>query len=172
MAKKKQSRTRAEAEQHPVARDIGQLSSGTIASLTGERDYETIDLIRDNFRIFTVAVLMGGTDFKNWQEAWKYYEAQGKKQSGRLSGNEPKTKRIGYIYLTLRKDTPTGWILDVERIDPYGGTPFKQDYWFEDEDLAVFWFNEIQGNEDIVALHQESDLPPIEQYELPGSIWW
>lgn len=81
-------------------------------------------------------------------------------------------RKVGYITLTLTKDEPTGWLLDIERFDPYGGKPFKQDYWIEEKSTAENWFKSINGNEDIIALHQQSDLDPIEQYELPGSIWW
>lgn len=92
-----------------------------------------------------------------------------KKQSSRLGDSNTKTRRVGYITLTLRKDKPKGYILDVERVDPYGGKPFRQDYWIEDKDYAEHWFKSINGNEDIVALHQETDLDPIQPYELPGS---
>lgn len=89
-----------------------------------------------------------------------------------MAAKNSKTRTIGYITLTLAKDDPTGWLLDIERIDPYGGRPFQQGYWFEEKDTAESWFKSINGNEDIIALHQQSDLPSIQQYELPGSIWW
>lgn len=172
MAKKSEkARTRAEAERHEVVRDIRELSSGTIASLTGERHYETLETIRENFRLLTIGALMGGKNFENWQDAWHYYEEYAKRQSPGMSGAKTKTRKVGYIHLALQKDKDRGegWLLDVERIDPFGGQPFKQDYWFEEKREAEYWFNSIQGNEDILLLHHNSDLPPIKQYDLPGS---
>jgi hypothetical protein len=76
-------------------------------------------------------------------------------------------RTVGYIHLRLRRDSPRGWLVDVERIDPYGGDPFQQSYWFEERAAASFWFKGIKGNEDILALHQMTDLDPIAN--LPGT---
>ena len=160
--------TRQEADRHEVVKQIRELSSGTIASLTGERHYETIEVIRDNFRIFTIGALMSGKDFDRWQDAWKYYEDYAKKQSGHMGANRPKTRTVGDIFLTLKKDKSKGWILDVERMAPSGGKSFRQDYWFEDEANAEEWFGMIHNDHDIVSLHRESDLPPINPREYPG----
>lgn len=78
-----------------------------------------------------------------------------------------RTRKVGYIHLALARDPGGGWVLAVERIDPFGGQPFRQDYWFEERANALEWFNMIQGNEDIYSLHRESDLPPI--VDMPGS---
>lgn len=86
-----------------------------------------------------------------------------------MAERKPKVRKVGYITLKLQKDDPDGWVLNVERIDPFGGTPFIQDYWFEEKGQAQHWFKHIHGNEDIILLHQHSDLPPIGAYELPGS---
>lgn len=84
----------------------------------------------------------------------------------------PARRRVGYIRLILRKGTKKegydGWyVLDVERIDPYGGKPFRQEYVNQELDHLLFWFNAINGNEDIFALHRESDLDPIA--DMPGT---
>lgn len=86
-----------------------------------------------------------------------------------MAAGKPKVRKVGYITLKLRKDEPDGWVLSIERIDPFGGTPFEQDYWFEEKESAENWFKTIHGNEDIILLHQHSDLPPIGEYDLPGS---
>lgn len=89
-----------------------------------------------------------------------------------MASKKLKTRKVGYIYLSLRKDEPRGYILDIERIDPFGGKPFRQDYWFEEKSAAEWWFRTINGNEDIISLHHETDLDPIKQYDLPGSVLW
>ncbi len=80
MAKK---RSKSEAERHEVIKQIGELSSGTIASLTGERHYEVLETIRENLRLFVIGALMSGRSFKNWQEAWAYYDTEAQRQSRR-----------------------------------------------------------------------------------------
>ncbi|MCJ7609762.1 hypothetical protein MUP00_08870 [Candidatus Bathyarchaeota archaeon] len=58
---------------HPVIQQIMTLSSGTMASLTGERDMKTLDLIQQNFYLFTLAALLDQRKVESWQEAWEYY---------------------------------------------------------------------------------------------------
>lgn len=45
------------------------LSSGTLAILTGYRDYEVLDWFHQKFVEF-----VSENDFENWQEAWKAFE--------------------------------------------------------------------------------------------------
>lgn len=49
----------------------------------------------------------------------------------------------------------------------YGGKSFSQDYWFQEKKDALYWFRSINGNEDIFALHRETDLDPIT--DMPGT---
>ena len=57
-----------------VTRDIGQLASGTIATLTGYRLYVEIDSAREKVRQWSE-----GKRFETWQDAWNtYIETNGK----------------------------------------------------------------------------------------------
>lgn len=90
-----------------------------------------------------------------------------KKKSGHAKSRR---RTVGYINLALAKDPEQGgWVLAVERIDPYGGQPFRQDYWFQEYRSARDWFGRINGNEDIFALHRETDLDDIEN--MPGTTY-
>lgn len=64
-------------------------------------------------------------------------------------------RRAGYINLELlspEEDGTEAWVLRVERIDPYGGDNWNQDFLFEEAESARGWFNGIVGDEDLDAL--------------------
>jgi len=54
-----------------VLADIIALSSGTMATLTGEHSYEILDRIHQDW---VQAVINSGEDFSSWAAAWKWYE--------------------------------------------------------------------------------------------------
>lgn len=64
-------------------------------------------------------------------------------------------RKAGYINLELmspEEDGTDAWVLRVERIDPYGGDTWNQDFMFQEEESARGWFNGILGDEDLDAL--------------------
>jgi hypothetical protein len=64
-------------------------------------------------------------------------------------------RKTGYINLELsspKEDQTDRWVLRVERIDPYGGDPWKADFTFEDQDAALHWYHTIVGDEDLDAM--------------------
>lgn len=83
-----------------------------------------------------------------------------------MAKGKTKKKSVGYITLVLSPAEDRGWMLDIERLDPRGGVPFRQDYWFEDHANAMEWFQKVRGDEDIFDLHSLSDLAEITQF--PG----
>ena len=54
-----------------LAQEAATLSSGTIATLTGERDYTILDTIQAEFVKFCEK--MEGIPFESWQHAWKAF---------------------------------------------------------------------------------------------------
>lgn len=60
-----------------VLQDIAQLSSGTMATLTGQRLYEVIDRIRSEFFQWASARILAGHTFETWVDAWNEYKATG-----------------------------------------------------------------------------------------------
>ena len=56
-----------------VLSDCRQLSSGTIASLIGKVDYETIDLVQDHFVRF-VSAMIPTRNWATWVEAWEAFK--------------------------------------------------------------------------------------------------
>lgn len=64
-------------------------------------------------------------------------------------------RKSGYIHLELispEEDQTDNWVLRVERIDPFGGDPWKEDFPFEDQAEARRWFDGIVGDEDLDIL--------------------
>lgn len=64
-------------------------------------------------------------------------------------------RKTGYIHLELvspEEEGTSDWVLRVERIDPFGGDPWKEDFLFEDGDSARRWYDSISGDEDLDAL--------------------
>lgn len=64
-------------------------------------------------------------------------------------------RKTGYIHLELispGEEETDSWVLRVERMDPFGGAPWIQDFPFEDESVARSWFKGIVGDEDLDAL--------------------
>ncbi len=64
-------------------------------------------------------------------------------------------RRVGYIYLELltpEEDGTDHWVLQVERVDPYGGEPKRFEVLFNDEGEAKYWFNNTNGDEDLEVL--------------------
>lgn len=53
------------------------LSSGTIASISGQTQYAVIDRVQQNFMAFCIQF---GSRYTTWQEAWSVYY-----QTGRMS---------------------------------------------------------------------------------------
>ena len=54
-----------------IHNDIRQLSSGTIATLTGWKNYSDIDSIRDEFGVYVRALENAkGVKFNTWVDAW------------------------------------------------------------------------------------------------------
>lgn len=70
------------------------------------------------------------------------------------------TKRnIGYINLELispEEDQTDSWVLRVERIDPSGGDPYKEDFLFEEQEPALRWFSTLASDEDLDALIRQT----------------
>lgn len=61
-------------------------------------------------------------------------------------------RKVGYINLKVippEEDGGENWILQVERIDPYGGEPWLGEFPFQSEEDAMGWFKMVQGDEDI-----------------------
>lgn len=61
-------------------------------------------------------------------------------------------RKVGYIELKLlspEEDGGENWILQVTRVDPFGGEPWEGEFPFPDEEDAMSWFRMIQGDEDI-----------------------
>jgi hypothetical protein len=57
-----------------VIKDIMGLSSGTLASLTGKKEYEYLDKLQGKFTQFAIGALDSDPNaFKDWKEAWKYF---------------------------------------------------------------------------------------------------
>jgi len=55
--------------------EILKISSGTMANLTGYKDYDRIDRITKRFVQFTIGVLDSSpNEFKDWMEAWNRFE--------------------------------------------------------------------------------------------------
>lgn len=69
-----------ELRKHPVLQQINTLSSGTMATLTDERDMKVLDLIQQNFYLYTLAGLLSGLEFDSWRQAWHHYENEGERQ--------------------------------------------------------------------------------------------
>lgn len=64
-------------------------------------------------------------------------------------------RKAGYIHLELfspRQDGSGDWVLRVERIDPFGGEPYVQDFPFRYAYEAKRWYDSIVGDEDLDAL--------------------
>ncbi len=56
--------------------DVRQLSSGTIASLTGETNYAKQDVIRAEFQSFTHdAIQQQPNHFESWVDIWEAFKA-------------------------------------------------------------------------------------------------
>jgi hypothetical protein len=53
-----------------VEMQVRTLSNGTLATLTGWKDYYSLDCIRQKFMEF---VMQHPEQFKNWQEAWNEF---------------------------------------------------------------------------------------------------
>jgi len=56
-----------------IIKDCRQLSSGTMATLTGKTKYAEIDIIRADFVSF-VEVKGPKQNYENWQQAWEDYK--------------------------------------------------------------------------------------------------
>ena len=54
----------------PLLADCRQLSAGTIAVLTGRREYAAIDAIRENFLVAVDREVDAGRGFETWVNAW------------------------------------------------------------------------------------------------------
>lgn len=55
------------------------LASGTIATLTGHTDYETIDRVQYDFVHWTTEAVKADPDrFESWQEAWIAFSEAGR----------------------------------------------------------------------------------------------
>ncbi len=62
--------------QNNTMRQIAGLSSGTLASLTGLRRYDELDAVHTAFLHFAEkSTETNSTPFKNWQEAWRHFQA-------------------------------------------------------------------------------------------------
>lgn len=59
-----------------IVKDCALLSSGTLATLTGARDYETLDAIHSEF-ITYVRTIAPKRQWKTWVDAWKEYAPKG-----------------------------------------------------------------------------------------------
>ena len=56
-----------------ILADCRQLSSGTIATLTGRREYAAIDVIRDAFIESVARAIDAGYRFDTWVDAWEAF---------------------------------------------------------------------------------------------------
>lgn len=59
-----------------VLSDIGNLSSGTMATLTGERRYEDIERIQTAWFLWASLKIAGGHTFETWSDAWEEFKAE------------------------------------------------------------------------------------------------
>lgn len=69
---------KAQRRKENVARDAAALSSGTIASLTGERTYSAIEKIQAAFHLWCVERHAECDGFDTWQEAWAVFDKERK----------------------------------------------------------------------------------------------
>lgn len=70
-----------------------------------------------------------------------------------------KKRKSRYIHLELispKEDRTDNWILRVERVDPFGGDSWKQDFKFKQSAAAKRWFKKIVRDEDIDALLRQA----------------
>lgn len=68
-------------------------------------------------------------------------------------------RNVGYINLEIlspQEDGGDKWVLRVERIDPFGGDAWKEDFTFDDVYPAMRWFGAIAGDEDLDALVRQA----------------
>lgn len=67
----------------------------------------------------------------------------------------------GGLAMTLYSPSETGteaWLLRVERVDPWGNASEQVEFTFDDAEVARFWFDEIDTDEDVEFLmSQELD---------------
>ena len=55
--------------------EILAISSGTISTLTGYKDYKSIDRIQKKFTQFVIGIIASApNEFNNWNEAWVRFE--------------------------------------------------------------------------------------------------
>ena len=65
---------RANYTSRRVREDVMGLSSGTLASLSGNRDYEYLENLQRKFIQFTIGALDSDPGaYKDWHEAWQYF---------------------------------------------------------------------------------------------------
>lgn len=70
LIKEKSTITLGEARKYlDVIKDCAGLSSGTLATLTGKREYAELDEIRDFF-VYFVETLIPKKHYENWHKAW------------------------------------------------------------------------------------------------------
>lgn len=73
-----------------------------------------------------------------------------------LGSTKRKTGYINLEILSPEEDGADAWVLRVERIDPYGGNNWNQDFLFEEEESARGWFKGIVGDEDLDELIRQA----------------
>ena len=56
-----------------IVRDICAVSSGTIATLIGRSDYDTIELVQGQWVEWACERMAYGREYRNWQDAWREY---------------------------------------------------------------------------------------------------
>ena len=73
MATKGAYRSRLEAVTDPVVTDLVCISSGTISGLIGDNRYDVIEVVWENFRLWTIHMIVAGWRFDSWIDAWLKY---------------------------------------------------------------------------------------------------
>jgi len=62
-----------------LLKDIKNLSSGTISSLSGVRTYQEVEELQNDFLLWTAKALVNGDRFRDWSAAWRAYKKDTKK---------------------------------------------------------------------------------------------
>jgi hypothetical protein len=70
------SRWKVGMSRQEILHDIANLSSGTLATLTGLRGYKELDVVQEEFLSFAQKSI-GSRRWRQWQDAWKEYERLG-----------------------------------------------------------------------------------------------
>ena len=98
-----------------VLRDVMQLSSGTLATLTGKGKYEELDKIRHKFEQFVIGALDSDPNaYKSWQDAWKYFKDSYDLETLEPKQGEMKESRVPAYYDDIKQAALSDEAFDKE----------------------------------------------------------